>query len=143
MEKEKGKLLNTYLQQQQAAAPNETGLVAAEAISLEDFKNFVKKWLEIDSYIKKAQDIVKEKKKQRNKLAEVITKFMNKYNIEDLNTKEGRIRCKTTYVKTPMSQKEMKEKITTLVPEKKAIFEQLCDDRPKTQKVGLRRLKIS
>ena len=90
----------------------ETGLVHVEDITLEDFKNFVKKWLELDGYVKKAQEIIKDKKRQRNKIAEVITKFMCKYNIEDLNTKEGRIRCKTTHTKAPVTQKQIKEKLT-------------------------------
>lgn len=137
---EKNRILNDYLKQQTQS----TGLATIEEITLEDFKNFVKKWLEIDAYIKKAQDVIKEKKKQRNKLSEIITKFMAKYNIEDLNTKEGRIRCKTSYVKKPVSQKEIKEKVTTIVPiDKREKLENIFDDRPKEKKVSLRRLKIS
>jgi hypothetical protein len=136
---EKNKILNTYLQQQ----AKETSLIPVEEISLEDFKNYVKKWLEVDAYIKKAQQLVKEKRKIRNKLSEVIVKFMTKYNIEDLNTKEGRIRCKTSYIRQPVTQKELKEKVTSLVPEKKDTLKKLFEDRPKQEKVSLRRLKIS
>lgn len=139
MENEKNTRLNSYLQQQQSS----TTLAIVDEITLEEFKNFVKKWLEVDAYIKKAQDLVKEKKKQRNKIAEVITKFMSKYNIEDLNTKEGRIRCKTTYIKASVTQKEMKEKITKLIPERSDIVQKIYEDRPKKEKVSLRRLKIS
>lgn len=148
--------INSYIkqQQQQAAvdagpstnggASASTGLIVAEEISLEQFKGFVKKWLEIDSYIKKAQDLIKDKKKQRNKLSEVITKFMSKYDIEDLNTKEGRIRCKTTYVKKPITQKEAKQRIEDLMPnDGKDLVTKVYEDRPKQEKTSLRRLKIS
>ena len=121
----------------------ETGIIPLEEITLEDFKNYVKKWIEIDSYIKKASDVIKDKKKIRNKLAEVITKFMCKYNIEDLNTREGRIRCKTTYVKPPVTQKQIKEKIQDLIPERKDIVKQIYEERPRTERMSLRRLKIT
>jgi len=132
-----------HVTKQQPPPPSETRLVPVEEVSLEDFKNFVKKWLELDAYIKKAQELVKEKRKQRNKLAEIITKFMCKYNIEDLNMKEGRIRCKTSYIREPVTQKEIKEKITTLVPDKKDDIKKIFDERPKKEKVSLRKLKIT
>jgi hypothetical protein len=137
--------MQTYLHQQsqEVKEVKETRIAPVEDISLEDFKNFVKKWLELDNYIKKAQDLVKEKRKQRNKIAETITKFMCKYNIEDLNTKEGRIRCKTSYIRAPVTQKEIKDKITTLVPEKRDAIKKLFDERPKKEKISLRKLKIT
>jgi hypothetical protein len=121
----------------------EMRLTVLDDLSLEDFKNFVKKWIEFDGYVKKVQQILKDKKRQRDKLSEIITKFMNKYNIEDINTKEGRIRCKKTYVTKTLTQKEMKEKIINLMPEKKDLVKQLYDERPKQEKVSLRRLKIT
>jgi seryl-tRNA synthetase len=142
--------ITSYIQQQQEAVDAvgggtpSTGLIIADDISFEQFKGIVKKWLEIDSYIKKAQDLIKEKKKQRNKLSEAITKFMCKYDIEDLNTKEGRIRCKTTYVKKPISQKEAIQKIEDLLPSNgKEIVNKIYEERPKQEKTSLRRLKIS
>ena len=142
--------INSYIQQQQEATAGgatgtSTGLIVSEDISLEQFKGFVKKWIEIDSYIKKAQDLIKEKKKQRNKLSEVITKFMCKYDIEDLNTKEGRIRCKTSYVKKPITQKEAKQRIADLLPSNgtEIVTKVYEEERPKQEKTSLRRLKIS
>lgn len=136
---EKQRLLHTYLQHQAAAA----GLIKVEDITLEEFKNYVKSWLEADAYIRKAKQLVKEKKKVKNKLSEIIMRFMSKYNIEDLNTKEGRIRYKTTYIRKPVTQKELKEKVQKLVPENKQKYvNRIFEERPKQEKVGLRRLKI-
>lgn len=118
-----------------------------ENISLEEFKNYVKKWLECDNFIKRARDAIKERKKMQDKLAGIITKYMCKYNIEDLNTKEGRIRCKTLVVKTPVSQKLVKQRITDYFKNNESqrddILHKIYEDREKVEKVSLRRLKIS
>jgi hypothetical protein len=162
----KSKLLNTYLNQQQnnindvkknytppsiVSDIQENAVVLyndiPENISLEEFKGYVKKWFEFDNFIKKAKDIIKEKKESRDKLSTLISKFMSKYDIEDLNTKEGRIRCKTTIVKAPISQKIIKNKITDYFKEnehyKNDILHKIYDDREKVEKVSLRRLKIT
>jgi hypothetical protein len=153
-------LMENYLKQQQSAdvadatsvtSENPNPLVlyneVPENISLEEFKNFVKKWLEYDNFIKKAREIIKEKKKLRDKLSETITKFMCKYNIEDLNTKEGRIRCKTLTVKPPVSQKVVKQRITDYFKgdenRQKEIITKIYEDRETVEKVSLRRLKIT
>ena len=118
-----------------------------ENITLEEFKNYVKKWLEVDNMIKKVQEALKEKKKYRDKLSNVISQFMCKYNIEDLNTKEGRIRCKVSTVKTPVSKKVIQEKISDFFKndsnKKDEFLTTVFEDRPVKEKVSLRRLKIS
>jgi len=126
----KRQMFENYLKQQQQqsgdhtnSAPsvvsdvgNETALVlhndGPEKIGIDEFRSYVKKWCEIDNFIKRAREAIKEKKKAQDKLTEVITKFMCRYNIEDINTKEGRIRCKTQVVKAPVSQKVVKQRIT-------------------------------
>lgn len=118
----------------------------AENISLEEFKNYVRKWFEYDNFIKKAKEIIKEKTKQRDKLTDIISKFMCKYDIEDLNTKDGKIRCKKNVVKLPINQKIIKERINDYFKDenqKKEIMNKIYNDERKTiEKVSLRRLKI-
>jgi len=156
----KRQLMENYLRQQQAVdgtdavsvvSENPNPLVVyndvPENISLEEFKNYVKKWLEYDNFVKKARDVIKEKRKLQDKLSETITKFMCKYNIEDLNTKEGRIRCKTLTTRAPVSQKVVKQKITDYFQgdedKQKEILQKIYDERATTEKVSLRRLKIT
>lgn len=156
----KRQMMESYLKQQAPVQPSPTPSVAgdnaiiiynqamnADDLTLEQFKNFVKKWLEYDNYIKKAQELIREKRQARDKLSQVITKFMCKYNIEDLNTKEGRIRCKTTYVKAPVNHKVVKERISDYFKgnenQKQDILTKIYDEREKQEKVSLRRLKIS
>lgn len=118
-----------------------------ENVSLEEFREYVRKWLELDNTIKKSLEAIREKKKIRDKLSQVISSFMCKYNIEDLNTKEGRIRCKVSTVRAPVNQKLVKQKITDYFSNdevKKAdILSKIYEEREKVEKVSLRRLKIT
>jgi hypothetical protein len=121
--------------------------VANENITLEEFKEFVKKWFELDNMIKKTQELIRDKKKTRDKLSMLISRFMCKYDIEDLNTKEGRIRCKVKQVKEPINKKVVMEKITDYFKndetKKNEIMTKIYDERHVVEKVSLRRLKIS
>jgi hypothetical protein len=118
-----------------------------ENISIEDFSNLVKKWIELNNWIKKSQEIAKQKRKQKDKLSELITHYMTKYNIEDLNTSEGKIRCKVRYVKSGVNQKVVKEKIAELLKDDEeqcnTLITKIFDDREKVEKVSLRRIKIT
>ena len=61
---------------------------------LDHFKTNVKDWLEMDEKIKALEKEVREMKKVRNKQLEPkITGFMRSYNISDLNTDSGKLRC--------------------------------------------------
>jgi hypothetical protein len=118
-----------------------------ENVTLEEFREYVKKWLELDNMIKKAQEAIKERKKVRDKLSQIITTFMCKYNIEDINTKEGRIKCKVIAGKTPINQKIIKQKITDYFSDDQEkqldIISKIFEEREKVEKVSLRRLKIT
>jgi hypothetical protein len=116
-------------------------------ISIEDFTTLVQKWIEIDNWIKKSQEILKEKRKQKDKLKQVITHYMSKYNIEDLNTSEGKIRCKVQYVKSGVNQKVVKNKIVEFMRDNEeqcnALITKIFNDRDKVEKMSLRRIKIT
>lgn len=116
-------------------------------ISIEDFTMLVQKWIELDNWLKKSQEIMKEKKKQKDKLKQVITHYMSKYNIEDLNTSEGKIRCKVQYVKSGVNQKIVKKKIVEFMNDNEeqcnALITKIFNDREKVEKMSLRRIKIS
>lgn len=119
-----------------------------ENITLDEFKQIVKRWLDCDNYIKKAKEAIREKKTHKEKLGELISKFMCKYNIEDLNTKEGKIRYKTVNVKQPVSHKIVKQKIIEYFENDTAkqtdiIAKVYEENRPMVEKASLRRLRIS
>lgn len=146
-------LLESYLKQQQPIAnSNNRELVKIDNfddINMEQFKELVKKWIEIDNAIKKASEIIKERKIVRDKLSQIISNFMFKYNIEDLNTKDGvKIRCKVSNIKKPINKTFIKDKISEIFSEDEKKREEVIkkiyeEERGVIQKVGLRRLKIS
>jgi hypothetical protein len=116
-------------------------------ITIEEFTNIAKKWIEMDNWIKKYQEMAKQKRKQKDKLTQIITHYMTKYNIEDLNTTEGKICCKVRQVKSGVNQKVVKQKITEIFKDNEetcnAIITKIFEDREKVEKVSLRRIKIT
>ena len=74
-------------------------------LMLEEFKKNVQNWMTYDNQMKRLAAASKQLKQKKNELNEKILDFMSKYNIEDLNTKEGVIRYKKTFIKQPLTQK--------------------------------------
>lgn len=112
---------------------------------LEEFKGHVKDWLELDNQLKRLAAASKERRKKKNDINLKILEFMMRFNIEDLNTKEGVIRYRKTYVKEPLSQKTIKTKLEELFRDDKETYEKvekIFTDRAKVEKTSLRRLKL-
>lgn len=112
---------------------------------LEEFKSHVKDWLELDNQLKRLAAAAKERRKKKNDINLKILEFMGRFNIEDLNTKEGIIRYRKTYVKEPLSQKTIKTKLEELFKNDLDTFEKvqkIFTEREKIEKASLRRLKL-
>lgn len=111
---------------------------------LDDFKNQVRMWIEIDNNIRKLKQAARERNVIKKQLTEKILMFMAKYNIEDLNTKDGsRLRYKVTQVKEPLTAQKIKERLTQNI-DKIHTVDDLQDkvfSVKKVEKVTLRRLK--
>jgi len=79
---------------------------------LEHFKKNVRDWLEMDEKIKALEKEIREMKKIRNKQLEPkITGFMRSYNISDLNTESGKLRCNERNTKAPVNKKTIQESL--------------------------------
>ena len=114
-------------------------------VLLEEFKDNVKQWLELDNQLKRLAAASKERRKKKNDINLKILEFMGKFNIEDLNTKDGIIRYKKTFVKEPLSQKTIKTKLEEIFKDDQENFEKIAKiftDREKIEKTSLRRLKL-
>jgi hypothetical protein len=142
--------INTHTQQETPVGDESNALVVSELpdnITIEEFTNIAKKWIEMDNWLKKYQEMAKQKRKQKDKLTQVITHYMTKYNIEDLNTTEGKICCKVRQVRSGVNQKVVKQKITEIFKDNEetcnAIISKIFEDREKVEKVSLRRIKIT
>jgi hypothetical protein len=94
-----------------------TGISVAEpsTMALDEFKRDVKQWMELDNVIKQFKTMAKEKVKSQKVLTERIMAFMSMYRIEDLNTREGKLRYKVTKVKPPAPRHPViKERLETI-----------------------------
>ena len=140
-----------YLQQQsESVGPRrvEQALVhAPDNQALEEFKQHVKVWIELDNQVKKLQSLIKEKKAVQKMLTEKILAFMSHYNIEDLNTKDGKLRYKVVQVKPSVRQGTIKQKIKDFFSEDQHMAEKVMhavfesNSVVPVQKPQLKRLK--
>lgn len=116
------------------------------AYTLEDFKADVRTWIELDDSIKTLQSAIRERRQEKGQITKRVMEFMDRHDIEDLNTKSGRIRYKTNVVRTPISQSMIKERISsffggdasTAAMLTRTLFE---DGREPVERSSLRRLK--
>jgi len=80
---------------------------------LEYFKENVKEWIGIDDEIAELNKKIKELKAKKNKQLEPkITLFMRQYNISDLNTDGGKLKCNERNTKKPLSKNLIKQSLS-------------------------------
>ena len=85
---------------------------------LQGFKIKVGKWLELDEKISALEKQARELKKIRNKeLEPEITGFMVKFNITDLNTNTGKLRCNARNTKKPINKINIRENLSKIISE--------------------------
>lgn len=83
---------------------------------LTSFKVQVKQWLEIDHQIMEKEKEIKELKKLKNKTLEPkITSFMRSYNISDLNTDNGKLKCNQRNTKKPLNKHNIRENLSQVM----------------------------
>lgn len=114
-------------------------------LMLEEFKKNVQDWMTNDNQLKRLLAAAKLLRNKKKTLNEKILDFMARYNIEDLNTKEGVIRYKKTYVKESLTQKIIKEKLNEIFKDNEENLEKVNEiftNRGKVEKTSLRRLKL-
>ena len=75
---------------------------------LQYFKEKVKHWLMIDKQVADLENQIKEIKKAKKELMPDITKFMVQYNITDLNTEDGKLRCSERKTKSTLNKNYIK-----------------------------------
>ena len=118
-----------------------------DGASLEEFKNQVKIWMELDNSIKQLQTLQRERKTFKKQLTDKILQFMSVHNIDDLNTKDGRLLFKTSFVKRPLTQSTIRQRVedelNKEVPDKCTAITLAVFDRDKKQTMSLRRLKVT
>jgi len=76
---------------------------------LDIFKNLVTEWFKYDDIIRKLIVALKERKNHQRALNNKIEDFMFRYNYNDLNTQNGRLKATVRTSHKPINIKEIKE----------------------------------
>ena len=80
------------------------------------FKEKVQLWVKIDTQIVDLEKKLKELKKVRSKeLEPEICTFMNKNNISDLNTENGKLRCKEKKTKQALNKENIRNNLSKYI----------------------------
>jgi len=111
---------------------------------LDHFKVNVKEWLDADEKIKDLEKQVRELKALRNKKLEPkITGFMRSFNISDLNTGTGKLRCNERHTKTSVSKKSIQESLQKVLDSQQAskAMDEIYLNRQVVTKYTLSRVK--
>ena len=84
------------------------------------FKEQVQRWVKVDSQIVELEKQIKELKKVRTKELEPnITTFMTHNNITDLNTENGKLRCKERRTKQALNKNNIRQNLSKYLDEGK------------------------
>ena len=109
-----------------------------------EFKKKVKDWLTIDDDIITLQNAIKERKKRKDELTPYILNFMDRFEINDLNTNDGKLKFTKSMYTKPLNKKFLVSRLGDFFKdftkgEKVAGF--ILDNRDKEEKIKLRRVK--
>ena len=107
------------------------------------FKNNVKEWLTLDDDIITLQKAIKERKIKKDQLTPKILNFMDKFNINDLNTEGGKIKFTKSLYTKPLNKQFLISKLGDFFKdfrkgEKAATF--ILENRDKEERAKIRRV---
>ena len=108
------------------------------------FKEKVTRWIKVDTQISELESQIRELKKVRNtELEPQITKFMVKYNVKDLNTDNGKLRCQEFEQKKGINKKNITENLSEFVAPERLddAVNRIISERPITIKHRIKKLK--
>ena len=112
---------------------------------LQYFKEKVKHWLAIDKQVSDLENQIKDIKKVKKELMPEITKFMVQYNISDLNTDSGKLRCSERKTKSSLNKNYIRIELEKVLGEKSdkidSCMENILNNREIKTTYVLRKLK--
>ena len=112
---------------------------------LTDFKEKVKHWLALDIQISELESKVKDLKKLRNKeLEPQLTEFMVKFNISDLNTETGKIKCSARNTKKGLNKENIRTNLSKVITDINVVeqaMQKILDEREVTTTYKLTKIK--
>ena len=118
--------------------------------NLDEFKEYVKYYMNLDNEIKDINKKIKlldVERKRRKLIIETLTpkimKYMQINDIEELNSKDGALKYRQVFVKEPLSQKQIKTKLYEQFQSNddiKSTLDDIFHNRGKIKKESLKRL---
>ena len=112
---------------------------------LTDFKEKVKHWLALDIQISEMETKIRELKKLRNKeLEPQLTEFMVKFNISDLNTETGKIKCSARNTKKGLNKENIRTNLSKVITDNNLIdqaMQKILNEREVTTTYKLTKVK--
>ena len=107
------------------------------------FKEHVREWIMLDDDIKTLQKAITDRKKRKTELTPYILKFMNEYELKDLETHGGKLQYAKSFNLKPMNKQFIISKLSDYFKdiskgEKVASF--ILDNRDREEKVRLKRV---
>jgi hypothetical protein len=76
---------------------------------MDTFKNLVADWFKFDDQVRKLKIAIRERKTMQQVLNNKIEEFMFKYNYNDLNTQNGRLKTNVRNVYKPINIKDVRD----------------------------------
>jgi hypothetical protein len=109
-----------------------------------EFKKNVKEWLTLDDDILTLQNAIKERRSKKNELTPKIIEYMDKYEINDLNTNNGKLKFSKTLQTKPLNKQFLVSRLGDFFKdfnkgEKVASY--ILDNRDKAEVMKLRRVQ--
>ena len=112
---------------------------------LTNFKEKVKRWLTLDMQIAEMEGKLRDLKKIRNKeLEPQLTEFMVKFNITDLNTETGKLKCSARNTKKGLNKDNIRTNLSKVITDTSIIeqaMQRIIDDREVTTTYKLTKVK--
>lgn len=108
----------------------------------EQLKTNVKNYLEMDDQIKALNKAIVERRKKKNELSEEILGTMKKFEIDNMNTKNGKLIYSTTKSTKPLNKNNLITGLNLYFQDEdkaKNVSKLVLDSREKVDKVKLRR----
>jgi len=112
---------------------------------LTNFKEKVKRWLTLDIQIGEMESKIRDLKKIRNKeLEPQLTEFMVKFNITDLNTETGKLKCSARNTKKGLNKDNIRTNLSKVITDIDVVeqaMQRILDDREITTTYKLTKVK--
>ena len=95
--------------------------------NMENFKQQVKTWLQLDDKMAELQQQIKAYKQQQKELTPLIIHFMNERNIQEISSNEGSIRFNVAKSRAGLSNKKLQSTIASYFNNDEEKTKQLID----------------